>query len=98
MTLLRRSHDANCTNRCTRTIKSGYMEIMFPLIFGSLCPHKISFVQHVTWNEVYEICVKSIFGGNTMHAPSFIVRARLRTLVAIQNQASLRPPQGCRDQ
>ena len=59
---------------------------MFPLIFQSLCAHKISVVQHFTRtrlykNGVYEICAKTFLEGKFMCAQSFLVCARLAVCV-----------------
>src|SRR6218665_3868294 len=60
---------------------------MFPLLFESLCAHKISFVQHFTrtrlynlWNDMYEIMCKH-FKKKHMCAPSFLVCAHLTACV-----------------
>jgi len=60
-------------------------EAMFPLIFQSLCAHKISSVQHFTWtrlnlelrvwNNVQKTFLERIF----MCAPSFLMCARRMT-------------------
>src|SRR6218665_3152119 len=59
---------------------------IFPLIFQSLCAHKISFVQYFTrliciWNDMTEICAKLSLEGTFMCAPSFLVCAHLTARV-----------------
>src|SRR6218665_1482051 len=68
------SNDKSCRTNYTEV----HVGLMLPLIFQSLCGHKISFVQHFTRIHLYleqriglyEICVNSFFEG------TFYVRSK----------------------